>query len=206
MKKYFYLAILVIIGVLTVTTISQCSRSKKYKALYEKELQNVEAYEVANSGLNEEVVQFKRTMDELQASKDSIDRKLMSVMKELKIAKNKVEEMQYQESQMHVIDTVVISDTIFIKNTDIDTTVGDEWYNMNIKLQYPSTVITEPTFNSEQYIYIYNEKKYVGGKSKCFFINWFKKTYTATEVKIEEKNPYIKTTNHKFIKIDKDGR
>lgn len=142
------------------------------------------------------------TISELYASKDSIDRKLIATMQRLKISDNKIQDLQYQLSQAQRVDTVTISDTIFVHDVNIDTTIGDYWYNMRLQLKYPSTVITTPTFNSEQYIYIYNEKKYVGGKSKCFFVNWFKKTYISTEVKVEEKNPYIKITNQKFIKIE----
>ena len=202
MKKYIYLAIVAIICILSLCLVSQCTNTNKYKALYEKELQNVEAYQVANSGLEGEIRQQKMTISELNSSLDSIDRKLVSTMQQLKISGNKVKEMQYQLGQANKIDTIIIPDTVFVTNTDIDTTVGDYWYNIRLQLKYPSTVITEPIFHSEQYIYIINEKKYVGGKSKCFFINWFKKKYIATEVKIEEKNPYINVINQKFIRID----
>ena len=199
MKKYIYLAIVAIICILSLCLVSQCTNTNKYKALYEKELQNVEAY---HSGLEGEIRQQKMTISELNSSLDSIDRKLVSTMQQLKISGNKVKEMQYQLGQANKIDTIIIPDTVFVTNTDIDTTVGDYWYNIRLQLRYPSTVITEPMFHSEQYIYIINEKKYVGGKSKCFFINWFKKKYISTEVKIEEKNPYIKVINQKFIRID----
>lgn len=202
MKKYIYLAIVAIICILSLCLVSQCTSTNKYKALYEKELQNVEAYQVANSGLEGEIRQQKMTISELNSSLDSIDRKLVSTMQQLKISGNKVKEMQYQLGQANKIDTIIIPDTVFVTNTDIDTTVGDYWYNIRLQLKYPSTVVTEPMFHSEQYIYIINEKKYVGGKSKCFFINWFKKKYISTEVKIEEKNPYINVINQKFIRID----
>ena len=47
------------------------------------------------------------------------------------------------------------------------------------------------------------KKEYVKGKSKCFFVNWFRKKYTSVEVKVEEKSPYINVARQKFIKIDK---
>jgi hypothetical protein len=178
------------------------NKSLEYKDLYNKELQNVEAYRVANSGLEGEILEYKMSINELYASKDSLDKKLLSVMQELKISEKEIQSLQYQLNNISRTDTIKVSDTIFIPNVNIDTLIGDYWYNIRLQLQYPSTVITTPTFNSEQYIYIYNEKKYVGGKSKCFFINWFKKTYISTEVKVEEKNPNIKLLNQKFIKVD----
>ena len=202
MKKYIYATIAVLFCILLLGAISQCSTANKYKALYEKELQNVEAYQIANSGLEGELREYRMTISELYASKDSIDKKLVAVMQRLKISDKKVQELQYQLGQAQKVDTIKVSDTIFVPEVNIDTTIGDYWYNLRLQMQYPSTVITTPTFNSEQYIYIYNEKKYVGGKSKCFFVNWFKKTYISTEVKVEEKNPHIKILNQKFIKIE----
>lgn len=202
MKKYIYTAIIVVFCLLSVSLINQCSSTNRYKALYEKELQNVESYRVANSGLEGEIIGQRMTISELYASKDSIDRKLVATMQRLEVSSNNLKELQYQESQAKKTDTIFISDTIFVPEVDIDTTIGDYWYNMRLQMQYPSTIITTPTFNSEQYIYIYNEKRYVGGKSKCFFINWFKKTYTTTEVRVEEKNPHIELLNQKFIKIE----
>ena len=202
MKKYIYIAIAVLIAVLMAGVVILWSSNSKYKGLYEKELQNVEAYQISNSGLEGEIRQYRMTIDELYDSKDSIDRKLVSTMQELGIAKGKIKNLQYQLSKATRTDTITLHDTIFERQVDIDTTLGDKWYNLRLQLQYPSTVITTPTFNSEQYIYIYNRKEYVGGKSKWFFINWFKKKYTVTDVKIEEENPYIQTLNQKFIEID----
>lgn len=202
MKKYVYTFIGVIILCLSVCLWYQFNTTGKYKKLYEKELQNVNAYQIANSGLEGEIRSYKMTIDELYASKDSLDVKLVNAMQDLDLANNKIKNLQYQLNKASKTDTITIHDTIFEPGVSIDTTIGDCWYNMRLQLQYPSTVITTPTFNSEQFVYIYNRQEYVGGKSKCFIINWFKKKYTVTEVKIEEKNPYIKTTKQKFIEVE----
>lgn len=202
MRKYIYITIAIIIGCLLTWIGIECYRASNYKSLYEKELQNVEAYRVTNSGLEGEVIEYRMTIDELYASKDSLDRKLAASVQQLNVATNKIKNLQYQLKEASRVDTIKMVDTIFIEGVNIDTTLGDEWYNLRLQLQYPATVITEPTFSSEQFVYIYNKKEYVGGKSKCFFINWFKKKYMVTEVKIEEKNPYIKTINQKFIEVN----
>lgn len=202
MRKYIYIAVAVLMAVLMAGVIILWQSNGKYKNLYEKELQNVNAYQISNSGLEGEIRQYRLTIDELYDSKDSIDRKLVATMQELDITKSKIKNLQYQLKVATRTDTITLHDTIFERQVDIDTTLGDQWYNLRLQLQYPSTVITTPSFNSEQYVYIYNRKEYVGGKSKWFFINWFKKKYTVTDVKIEEENPYIKTLNQKFIEID----
>lgn len=202
MRKYIYIAVAVLMAVLMAGVIILLQSNGKYKDLYEKELQNVNAYQISNSGLEGEIRQYRLTIDELYDSKGSIDRKLVATMQELDITKSKIKNLQYQLKVATRTDTITLHDTIFERQVDIDTTLGDQWYNLRLQLQYPSTVIITPSFNSEQYVYIYNRKEYVGGKSKWFFINWFKKKYTVTDVKIEEENPYIKTLSQKFIEID----
>ena len=202
-KIYILLGTIALFAALVVALIVSNNRANSYKELYQKELQNVEAYRTDNSDLKETARQYKMTIDDLTYSNDSLDKKIVRVMHELKIKDNKVKELQYQLTQANRTDTIKLVDTIFKENTNIDTTFGDEWYNMQLKLQYPSTVITSPTFNSEQFVYIYTTKVYNSTPSKCFFIRWFQKKHTVTEVKIEEKNPYINTVKQKFIEINK---
>lgn len=204
MKTYYYIITAILLLSLVICGIKGYNKSREYQRLYEQALNNIEAYQVSNSGLEEDIIEYNLTINELLASKDSLDRKLVHTMQKLEISEKEINSLQYQLNNITKIDTIIIPDTIFIPNVNIDTLVGDYWYNIRLQLQYPSTIITTPTFNSEQYIYIYNEKKYVGGKSKCFFINWFKKTYISTEIKVEEKNPNIKLLNQKFIKVDKN--
>ena len=202
-KIYILLGTIALFAALVIALIVSNNRANSYKELYQKELQNVEAYRTDNSDLKETARQYKMTIDDLTYSNDSLDKKIVRVMNELKIKDNKVKELQYQLTQANRTDTIKLVDTIFKENTNIDTTFGDEWYNMQLKLQYPSTVITSPTFNSEQFVYIYTTKVYNSTPSKCFFIRWFQKKHTVTEVKIEEKNPYINTVKQKFIEINK---
>lgn len=202
-KIYILLGTIALFAALVVALIVSNNRANSYKELYQKELQNVEAYRTDNSDLKETARQYKMTIDDLTYSNDSLDKKIVRVMNELKIKDNKVKELQYQLTQANRTDTIKLVDTIFKENVSIDTTFGDEWYNMKLKLQYPSTVITSPTFNSEQFVYIYTTKVYNSTPSKCFFIRWFQKKHLVTEVRVEEKNPYIKTLQQKYIKIVK---
>jgi len=51
-------------------------------------------------------------------------------------------------------DTLTLNgDTIFKdKTVKVDTLMGDAWYNIRVKLQYPATIVTTPTFKSEKYV------------------------------------------------------
>lgn len=183
------------------TFFYQKSEIQKYRELYDKELQNVEAYRQSNAGLEGEIREYKMTMDDLRSSKDSIDRKLVGVIDELKKKDKTIEYLQYQVKVAHRTDTITVPDTIFVENTDVDTIIGDKWYKLNLRLYYPSTIIASPTFTSEQYVIINNKKEYNKTPSKLFFIRWFQKKHTVVEVNVEEKNPYITNKQSKFIKI-----
>lgn len=201
MKKYLYIAYLIILLTIAGVFIYLNSSLSKYKELYNKELANVEAYQVSNSGLEEEIREYKMTIGDLRSSKDSVDRKLALVIDELKIKDKDIQYLQYQASVAHKVDTIIALDTIFVPETHIDTIIGNEWYNLELKLDYPSTIVASPTFNSEQYVIINSKKEYNSEPSKIFFVRWFQKKHTVVEVNVEEKSPYITNKSNKFIKV-----
>lgn len=201
MKKYLDIAIACIALFVVGFVVYQSIELAKYKALYNKELQNVDAYRAQNSGLEGEIRQFQLTMDDLRASRDSIDRKLASVIDELKIKDKKIEYLQYQTKVIYRTDTITASDTILVPEAHLDTLIGDKWYTLKLQLNYPSTIIASPTFNSEQYVVINSKKEYNKKPSKIFFIKWFQKKHTVVEVNVIEKSPYIINKENKFIKI-----
>lgn len=203
MKKYLYIILFSLLVFIGIFTNYQRAEINKYKALWARELQNVEAYRVGNSGLEGEIREYQMSMDDLRSSKDSIDRKLARVIDELKIRDKKIEYLQYQVSQITKTDSVVVPDTIFINDLKVDTVVGDKWYSMRLQLNYPSTVIVTPTFNSERYVIINTKKEYNSTPSKIFFIRWFQKRHDVTEIKVIEKSPYISNEEQKYIKIAK---
>ena len=203
MKKYLYAILLAVILLFAGTYSYQRSELKKYKGLYNKELQNVEAYRLSNSGLEDNIRQYQMTMDDLRASKDSVDRKLTDVIDELKIKDKKIEYLQYQTKTIHKTDTIQVPDTIFVPEAHVDTLLGDKWYSLRLQLNYPSTIVASPTFNSEQYVVINTKKEYNKEPSKWFFIKWFQKKHTVVEVNVEEKSPYITNKENKFINIVK---
>lgn len=203
MKKYLYIILFCFTVFIIGSFVHQSSELNKYKNLYNKEIQNVEAYRFSNSGLEGEVREYQMTMDDLRASKDSIDIKLTEAIDELKIKDKKINYLQYHTSTIYKTDTIQISDTLFVPTAHVDTLIGDKWYSLKLKLDYPSTLVVTPTFSSEMYVVINNKKEYNKKPSKIFFIRWFQKKHLVTEVNIEEKNPYIKNKNNKFIKITK---
>lgn len=204
MRKYMYLALILVLSALLVKGYKIYNDAQRYKGLYDKERQNVEAYENLNSSLNEDIKEFQLTIDELRNSKDSINRELANQIEARKIKDKTVQSIQYTTSIASKTDTIVLTDTIFKRPVDVDTIVGDEWYNLKLGLKYPSTIITQPTFKSEKYVVIHTKKEYNKKPSKIFFIRWFQKKHTSVVVDVEEKNPYIENGESRFIKIIKN--
>lgn len=204
MRKYMYLALILVLSALLVRGYKIYNDAQRYKGLYDKEKQNVEAYENLNSSLNEDIKEFQLTIDELRNSKDSINRELASQIEARKIKDKTVQSIQYTTSIASKTDTIVLTDTIFKRPVDVDTIVGDEWYNLKLGLKYPSTIITQPTFKSEKYVVIHTKKEYNKKPSKIFFIRWFQKKHTSVVVDVEEKNPYIENGESRFVKIIKN--
>lgn len=204
MKRYLYTLIFAAVTIMAGFIYDQVRLASKYKELYNKELQNVEAYRASNSGLEGEIRQYQMSMDDLRASKDSLDMKLVEAIDGLKVKDKYIEYLQYQSTVAHKVDTVNLKDTIFVQDILVDTVLSDNWYRLELGLRYPSSIIVSPTFNSEKTIIVNSKKVYNKTPSKIFFIRWFQKKHWVTEVTVEEKSPYITNKSQKFIKVIKD--
>ena len=163
---------------------------------------NQKAFIVENSSLKDESRAFKFTIEQLNYYNDSILQKMNNVRKELKIKDDNLKRMQYLLSEATKKDTIVFRDTLFREPTlDIDTLVGDKWYNIRLGLKYPNLITTNPTFISEKYIIVNKKKETINPPKKFFLFRWFQRKHWVMEVHIKEKNPYIKEINNKFVEI-----
>lgn len=87
---------------------------------------NYKAYEAEASNLKDKTLEFQLTVDQLNNSNDSLVRKLNSVRKDLKVKDKYIEELKYIASENQKRDSIVIKDTIFIKDVQVDTLISDE--------------------------------------------------------------------------------
>lgn len=158
------------------------------------------AYEIENSSLNYSIRSLELSIDQLVFSKDSITQKLNQTRKELGVKNKQIKSLQYIASQAHIIDTVVLKDTIFKETVKIDTALTNPWYNISLSLQYPNLIGVDLTVPSEKQVII-SARREVVNPSKCKLKNLFKKKYTVTEVEVLESNPYITSKQNRFIEI-----
>lgn len=202
MKKYIIIGLTLVFLTLVGTIIALTRVNKNLRNDLSTSKNNEKAYILENSNLKEEFRVFKLTIDQLNYYNDSIIEKMNKVRKELDIKDKEIKSLQYLLSEAQKTDTVVFTDTLFIDpNLNVDTTMGDEWYNLGLKLQYPSTIIVNPTFVSEKYIITNYRKETIEPPKKCWFLRIFQRKHKVVEVEVIEKNPYIDNKQQKFIEI-----
>lgn len=165
-------------------------------------LSNEKAFITENSSLKSKNRVFKFTIDQLSYYNDSILEKMNEVRKELRIKDRDLKQMQYLLSESQKRDSIIFKDTIFKEpSLNIDTIIGDEWYQMKLGLRYPNTIITNPKFISEKYIITSIRKETINPPKKCWLLRLFQKKYKILEVEVCEKCPYIENKQQRFIEI-----
>ena len=201
-KKYIRIGVIVLISLLAISTYTLYNRNQDLKEEISVSMSNQRAFIAENSSLKDENRVFKFTVEQLNYYNDSILQKMNDVKKELKIKDKDLKQMQYLLSEATKKDTIVFRDTLFKEPTlDIDTLIGDKWYNIRLGLKYPNLITTNPTFISEKYIIVNKKKETINPPKKFFLFRWFQRKHWVMEVHIKEKNPYIKETNNKFVEI-----
>lgn len=201
-KRYIRIGVIILISLLAVNTYTLYNRNQDLKEEISVSMSNQKAFIAENSSLKEENRAFKFTVEQLNYYNDSILQKMNEVRKELKIKDKDLKQMQYLLSEATKKDTIVFIDTLFREPTlDIDTLIGDKWYNIRLGLKYPNLITTNPTFISEKYIIVNKKKETINPPKKFFLFRWFQRKHWVMEVNIKEKNPYIKEVNNKFVEI-----
>jgi hypothetical protein len=164
-------------------------------------ISNEKAYAAENSDLNLKNRVFQFTIDQLQYSNDSLNRKIMSVVRENDIKDRNIRSLQYQLEHFSKTDTIVLRDTIFRDpEFRLDTCIMDEWNTSCISLAYPGQIGISNSYVNEKYI-IVNSKKEPIRPHKCKFVNFFRKKHTVLEIDVIDKNPYVETERQRFIEI-----
>ena len=201
-KKYIRIGIVILVSLLSISVYTLYTNNQKLKEETATLISNQKAFIAENSSLKEKNSIFKFTAEQLNYYNDSILQKMNDVKKELKIKDKDLKQLQYLLSVSTKKDTVLFTDTVFKdKSLELDTIIGDKWYNIRLGLKYPNLIYTKPTFTSEKYIIVNKKKETVNPPKKFFLFRWFQRKHWVMEVHIKEKNPYIKETNNKFVEI-----
>lgn len=164
---------------------------------------NNKAYQTELNSTKEQSYMFQLTAEQLQQANDSISQKLKEAVGKVEVREKEVIQYQYIETHTHTTDTVEFRDTIFQNDVAIDTVIGDNWYNVDLSLKYPDTLIVSPTFKNETIVLISAQKETVNPPKKCWLLRLFQKKHTVVKVDVIENNPYSKVKEQRFIEIIK---
>lgn len=200
--KYIKIGILLALGILIITTCALYKRNQILQKELSISVSNEKAFISENSALKEESRVFKFTIEQLNYYNDSILNKITAIKEELKIKDKNLKQAQYLLSSAVKTDTIVFRDTLFKEpSLNLDTLVGDNWYNIKLQLKYPNTIVTSPSFTSEKFIITSYKKETINPPSKYWIVRLFQKKHKVLQVNVVEKNPYIKVKKEKFIEI-----
>ena len=203
-KKLITWIIGIVITLLVVGGITYlCSELSKYKELYNKELTNVKAYQSENNNLKNQSIAHLMTIDQLISSRDSTDIALKEALKKLNIKPKNVVSAGSVTSNMEKRDSIFLRDTVFIKNLELDTLIGDKWYKAQVGLHYPSRIDLAVSVQSVKHIVVHNRRETVNPPKKFWLFRLFQRKHTIQEVIVDEENPYIESGSQRFINIVK---
>ena len=136
--------------------------------------------------------------------KDSLLNDLNDTRKQLKVKDKNLIAMQNIKTVLTKTDTIHLTDTIFNdRELNIDTIVGDKWYQANVALKYPSTIIVNPTFLSNKNIIVSTKKETINPPKKLWILRLFQRKHTIINLNVIEKNPYISNQESRYIHIIK---
>lgn len=198
--------IAIIVGIILAGLIATVSIQSARIRNLDKELSYSRANEKALYAERDSLEDNSRTLyltvEQLNQVNDSIIQKMNGMRRELGIKDKEIQQLQYQLSEASRKDTVVFRDTLFRDpELQIDTILGDKWYNVRLGLEYPSTIAVAPSFTSERYVNMYLKKETVNPPKKCWIGRLFQRKHKIMVVETWENNPYIKVREERFVKI-----
>ena len=201
-KLIIGIVITAIIIALSTTIVIMNNRINVLNYEISNAITNIKAYELENSALRDDTIEFKYTIEQLNYSKDSLNQRINKLRKDLKIKNKDIQKLQYMLSENQKKDSIVfIHDTLFRENIKVDTTLNDNWSKLHLQLEYPNTVLAEYSFKNESLVTTYIKRETVNPPHKCAFIRWFQKKHKVIHVEINEQNPYCEIKEQRFINI-----
>lgn len=157
-KNYAILILLVLVLISSVISFIFIKKLESEQLEYSNLYNNFDALRLENTNLNEKTRVYKMTIEDLVYLQDSITIKLLSTMDSLKIKESKIKSLQYYLEHFIKKDTIIFKDTIFVSKLNIDTTLKYPYYTLFLHLEYPNTIITEPSILNEKEIFVFAER------------------------------------------------
>ena len=148
MKKFRHwisIAAILCITALVVIIGFQSKEIKKTERQLEQKTINFNALENEYNNISSRNIEYKMNIAQLSTSLDSLNMKMNEVRRELKVKDSEIRRLGYIASIATKTDTIVVKDTIFNNDVNIDTLITDgEWYKLHLHFSYPNEVVVSP--------------------------------------------------------------
>ena len=148
--------------------------------------------------------QLVMTIVEYENSNDSLIQRLQATQRELGIKSKELKEAQSLNTEIVRVDTLILKDTVFIKDLYIDTTMGDNYLSNRLILEYPSSIKINTVARSEKDVFITQKRETINPPKKYWICRIFQKKHDVIRVDVKEHNPYIINEENVFIKFIED--
>lgn len=201
MKKWIFIVLgyIILIGALVVVIKDRDNFEDNWKTA----TANIKAYDELLSSSRNKSTAYQLTIDKLNCANDSILQELNDTRKKLKVKDKNLKSVQYITSTIEKTDTITLKDTMFNDKASIDTILQDNWYSLNVRLQYPDTIVVSPSFKSEKSIVVSTKKETVNPPKKFWLLRLFQKRHKVLQVDVVEKNPYAVYSESRYVEIIK---
>jgi len=198
MKKYLILTIIVLLALVGV----MWKQVKYVNQKWETSEANLKAYANINREVEGQNMALHLTIDQLGYFKDSVLQELDNTRRQLKIKDKNLKALQSVSSSFSKSDTIILKDTLFKEvSLNIDTVLGDKWYNVRLGLKYPSMIAVKPYFKSEKHIVVSSKKETVNPPKKFWLFRLFQRKHLVLHIDVIEKNPYVKDETSRYVEI-----
>ena len=147
--------------------------------------------------------ELQLTINEYKNSNDSLIVRLQNAQKQLNIKDKELLQAQSINTDFIRVDTLILKDTIFVRDLYIDTTIGDKYINNHLILQYPSKIQIESNVKSEKDVFVSKTRETINPRSKWWICRIFQKKHDVIKIEVNENNPYIKSEENIFIRFIK---
>lgn len=199
-----YKWLIMIIVLLALGLVLSIRKYKEVESEWKTAVSNMKNYDSMLGNEKSKSAALQLSVSQLETFQDSVLKELNATREKLKVKDKNLNAVQYVSSVFEKTDTIVLKDTIFrTPEFKMDTVLGDEWYAIDIAMQYPSKVSVSPSFKSEKHIVVYDKKETVNPPKKFFLARWFQKKHKVLKVDVVEKNPYVEDEFSQYVEIVK---
>lgn len=186
-------AILVLAVAILIKRVSSLSTDRdNYAATAKAYAQEREAYDGSSRV-------FRMTIDELEASRDTLMMKLDSMRTEAKVKDKQLKSMHWRETVVEKTDTIWLKDSIFL--ADLDTTLSDGWTTTKVHIGRPNEVAVNVKVRNETTLIVRSRKETVKPPKRFFLFRLFQRKHTVVEVEAIEGNPHCTERSRRHVEI-----